>query len=594
MKRTLLLSSVLFTAMGLMAATPKVDKAVSSEKQELLKEKVEASVVSRDRNLQPTGVPMYKAASNAVVANYNVPAGIFFKGIGEDLRGYSNNLAYGGAYVPVTWTNASTGAETYSWTYTNPEFPEDEDLQNSFSSEADLTVTYPYSYIASPALEVVGANGETAFINPIEDENLQTKNTLPMIYYFGGSGNDAGTDGISTYPRYGYEYTSWSSLIETGYMKDPNSEYAEYFDQTTGTATDWAELFEDMGTNPKMVGFANLFPKPQSAYLTTRAWTWVALEVSAATELTLTLYKVNDEGQITDDVVAMGKTTVLPNEEYKTVGFDLYVVDEDGFETDDPVLIESAVMMVLSGFNVDNSGITEITPVSGTGMWWDYGPQDNRVPNPYEDITHSYSVLTYTDNNNVEQTAYVKCPFKYRKSKKVDNIEQIPGVTPVFTSTDYMFCMDFLFGACEEANNDYTFAVPAEGGSKTFDFNVIYYITPDDIVVSEGADWLTVSIADANSNGAGSQIKIDASATTEGNRSATVTVSSLGASKKVINVLQGDWSGIDSVVESGAETVSSEYYDLQGRKLYGEPANGLFIRKDIKADGSVKAVKIAK
>lgn len=53
-------------------------------------------------------------------------------------------------------------------------------------------------------------------------------------------------------------------------------------------------------------------------------------------------------------------------------------------------------------------------------------------------------------------------------------------------------------------------------------------------------------------------------------------------------------SGIDSVVESGAETVSSEYYDLQGRKLYGEPANGLFIRKDIKADGSVKAVKIAK
>ena len=63
---------------------------------------------------------------------------------------------------------------------------------------------------------------------------------------------------------------------------------------------------------------------------------------------------------------------------------------------------------------------------------------------------------------------------------------------------------------------------------------------------------------------------------------------------KNIYKVNPDLSGIEGVVESGAETVSSEYYDLQGRKLYGEPANGLFIRKDIKADGSVKAVKIAK
>ncbi|MCM1503736.1 MAG: hypothetical protein NC127_00865 [Muribaculum sp.] len=53
-------------------------------------------------------------------------------------------------------------------------------------------------------------------------------------------------------------------------------------------------------------------------------------------------------------------------------------------------------------------------------------------------------------------------------------------------------------------------------------------------------------------------------------------------------------SGIEGVVDNGAETVASEYYDLQGRKLSVEPMNGLFIRKDVKADGSVKAVKVVK
>ena len=55
-----------------------------------------------------------------------------------------------------------------------------------------------------------------------------------------------------------------------------------------------------------------------------------------------------------------------------------------------------------------------------------------------------------------------------------------------------------------------------------------------------------------------------------------------------------DLSGIEGVVDNGVENVASEYYDLQGRKLSVEPLNGLFIRKDIKADGSVKAVKVVK
>ena len=42
-----------------------------------------------------------------------------------------------------------------------------------------------------------------------------------------------------------------------------------------------------------------------------------------------------------------------------------------------------------------------------------------------------------------------------------------------------------------------------------------------------------------------------------------------------------------------AQTVSSVYFDLQGRQIT-EPVQGLYIRQDVKADGTVKAVKVVK
>lgn len=59
-----------------------------------------------------------------------------------------------------------------------------------------------------------------------------------------------------------------------------------------------------------------------------------------------------------------------------------------------------------------------------------------------------------------------------------------------------------------------------------------------------------------------------------------------------INLPAYELSGIGDVVADG-ETVATEYFDLQGRKLAGE-ANGVVIKKMTMADGSVKAVKVVK
>ncbi|MCM1518051.1 MAG: hypothetical protein NC117_05355 [Pseudoflavonifractor sp.] len=54
-----------------------------------------------------------------------------------------------------------------------------------------------------------------------------------------------------------------------------------------------------------------------------------------------------------------------------------------------------------------------------------------------------------------------------------------------------------------------------------------------------------------------------------------------------------DDAALDDVV-ADSETVAVEYIDIQGRVLFAEPDNGLFIKKEIKADGSVKTSKIVK
>lgn len=53
-------------------------------------------------------------------------------------------------------------------------------------------------------------------------------------------------------------------------------------------------------------------------------------------------------------------------------------------------------------------------------------------------------------------------------------------------------------------------------------------------------------------------------------------------------------ASIGNVAAENVETVAVRYYNLQGVQLSSEPTNGIFIRQNVKADGSVKAVKVVK
>lgn len=56
--------------------------------------------------------------------------------------------------------------------------------------------------------------------------------------------------------------------------------------------------------------------------------------------------------------------------------------------------------------------------------------------------------------------------------------------------------------------------------------------------------------------------------------------------------LIADPAGIQGVgADEDSEVVSSQYFDLQGRQLKAAPESGLYLRRDIRANGTSATVK---
>lgn len=59
------------------------------------------------------------------------------------------------------------------------------------------------------------------------------------------------------------------------------------------------------------------------------------------------------------------------------------------------------------------------------------------------------------------------------------------------------------------------------------------------------------------------------------------------------NVLNTEGNSVEAV-ESNAPVVNTQYFNLQGQRMNVAPAHGIFIQRDIKADGTVKTMKVAR
>lgn len=175
----------------------------------------------------------------------------------------------------------------------------------------------------------------------------------------------------------------------------------------------------------------------------------------------------------------------------------------------------------------------------------------------------------------------------------------------------YLHTFDMMYKGCYSWLNKtgreegyYSFEAPAAGGSKTFMFDPGIDLRGDDEsevetvrFSGEGCDeWILVTpgAPDAQTGEQALTVEVDPLPDGMTSRKGEVIVEICGA-RQVIAVEQDvRFSGIGSVTGDAAATVSSACYDLAGRRLADEPASGLYIRKDVKADGSLSAVKVVK
>lgn len=560
MKNFALLLSSLTIASSAVAAVPEVSKAVEKVSGPAI-EPVSVSVsTGYQRNLLSKKT-LVKDAKVSTVApmkapglsvSYEEPSGIFALGFSEDGRYGLVGMSYrkGPAYTPLTWTNTSVGATEFEWEVT-------EDFTTGIPTiynTQDLVHSETYSLVDGPILYGMDAAGNADVFQfgakKLSDGELDTPN---VGYYYGG---DTSPDesvpvlGISTY-MYGQNGTD--KFIGVGSMAYSKT------DKDMNPVTGLDPIFTDEDgfgfVNPKFLGYANYFPAPASPYLITKMWTWMAVTPNKPTVVDMTLYKVEADGTVTDEVVAQGSCNVDKNSSQWLV-FDLYALDEDGLQTDEPIVIEAGVLAQMT-FNVDD--IDMVFPVAGNGALMDINA--GSIPYPI------HGMMMVEDEGKLYLP---RCPYVYG-----DNPKAVSAIT------DWLWMMDAVFPWTYAVDDKTTMQAPVEGGTVSFNISSYYSIADfwyyiSDYVNGE-CDWIDFSKASVDVN---QQLRCEvlnipvaALPADVAGRSAIIEIEGLGTNLKLY-IHQGESTGVDVVVVDG----NDEYFDLTGRRV-ANPEKGIYIKK---------------
>jgi len=515
------------------------------------------------------------------------------------------------AFTDVTFPNNSysvvegkrlraTGLD-YSWTIG----------ETTNKSEYDYSMeTYPSFYHNSGFYAPVLGLGDKTYQLGKEGTTTtgQTK-FFPEFFVTGGAPYISQED-IDYYTQVGQgrsdfytEYKLTNAGIEgsTGYRNEG------IYNLGKGNATQvnakWGTRLPDGCTDAKLVQLGQLIPDPGQPWSLSSITLSVAVRMSAGATFDVCFYGVTADGA-PDRSKLINKYTYVAEaavgNPVSPEAIDLEIpfttLDELGDEIGYK-MIDGGLFMIFEGA-ANNDKITTFCP-----LIWGYP------------IINSATVL----NNFMVDSLYgfVSCKEDGEEVTYQATNGWVFGDDPITYPVSFNFTMkaeypfmqpDSYFSATENkwvaAEEAKEFTLNIKSANDMGLYRVLCSGSADDLAIycADGSDvpeWLTVSAENANDffttglTGDARAYVISFSLTDNATAGGCEVVVEYKGIKNVYKI-NPDLSGIEGVVDNGVETVASEYYDLQGRKLSVEPLNGLFIRKDLKADGSVKAVKVVK
>lgn len=496
---------------------------------------------------------------DVTAVTYNEPANLFTMGYTPNLSYYSHVVRRGAAYSAHTWRNTSDAleAEGYSfvWTYDSPEGPGQGGLLLN-SNTKDLTVTYPFNngWWCAPVLSA--------------KKMAELTYSPSFKYRFGGPSviifNEGALDfGMTTYSEMlyrdvnGKRTTTFGSLKYLPTASDPYS------------VTKWTPVFPDK-KDLKMKGFYNIFHKPDAPYAITKIWGWIEYTALKETKLTMTLYKLDEKGEPTDVVIAVGENTIKAGAD-KSILFNLKRPGTDGDMS--PITIDCGFIAVLEGFSTEGA-FSKLQPILGSGTVWEGGDE---CPWAY-----NCGVMLSWNEGGAEKQGY------FHDSKIYDEGR---GSTKKLCACDFLWMVDGDFAWIFEKSGISELTIPLTGGSENLTFNTYYPLNDTNVTITKDAEWLDFSVSAASEVASDNGLKVTASPSDEA-REGYITISG-PAMNYVLKVKQTDSSAVESISVDDM-IIATEYMDIAGRMLDSAPSKGVFIKVDIYSNGERKVSKCIK
>ena len=414
-----------------------------------------------------------------VSAKYIEPEGLYTMGMTNTLSGYSYAFRFGPAFKELSWLNASEGATEYTWQYQDPTFEASDFLT---TNSTDLTLMYPWSSFDGPILQATDGTTTSTY-------NRQEE----VAYFLGGDTNikGEGTLGVMTYDAPYYKDEKGYSYSRTGVGSYDTSD-PEYY-TSNGTYTDWDEFLREEYSleatdDVRTKSFINVFPKPASTISVSKVWAWINATVTEETTLNVALVKINDENQITNDTIAYGVATI-PAAGAEVVEWDLYTVDEYGFENFERVNISSSFAVCIYGFD-ENPAVKSLTFATGKGHVYDKSVENFNFP------INAYMEFEVIRGEESLGSVIEASPWIFYVDR-----QKYPSL--VWGLTDFIVMVDAETWWLEADEYEYHF--PNEGGS--YDFDLIghyphalpdaegneYYWSAEPVDPEADVDWLEIS-----------------------------------------------------------------------------------------------------
>lgn len=605
MKKITLIAAAALTASSVFAAAPtKADVPVQS----MRAEKLSLQTMRADRAATPASVAGLKSAVAKVSAQddeievtpdvrYAPSSNSFYSGMGPATNYYQLPLAFTGIRNAIGFRNITEGADSYLWT-----------VGKVTGLNEDRT-GYLYDYTTSDATNLyMELNPLQRYAYPMltatfgEDEvNYQAGVNSPDCLYFAGrSPFDWGWDFMADGAE---EVTSWDEILgispcsaiagatlfpEYSIRRPGATGYAAADYDTNGTSMNWYAYStdEEKVENIKILSFATYIPQMPSAYQMDAMWFWYQAETTSEVTLTVNVYPFTADGSVDyNNLIGTGEVT-LPegSSSLQTLGsmpvVELNAVDADGYAIDSPVCVGEGQAVLVRIDGLDNEALTRFDMVAYDTTEF---PLEDREISRVLYPNHAYTIVNadLTVDGTTENGEFMlSAPYNYY----ADDTR-----TSLITPSDFDMFFDISFPVVmnvDENSADYQTAnfnveLPAEGGEVVVPVACDYKIDvllQEELITDMASSWITYNQVFDEEEGV-TNVTIAAAAQDADAPARTGYVIYMGYGIDfyiTVNQAGNGDSGIDSITVKPVKK-GTMFFDMQGRRLSGAPAHGMYI-----------------